>query len=213
MRTPHPSPETLGHLHFQGTCWEGRIEGTEGMQKLLYAGQSAWVPARETEAQLVGRRLSAQCLVVCSNLHNNPGKPRVQMGRPRCKGVKPHTQGLSPGEGQGPGKCHGPDLWPAWFCARGTLVSQGGYARAPSMGRMGGTKARVCSVWCLQGRGLRPASAWRSRRRPHPGSQPKSASPPGNSRLPPLPGLAPASTHMPTLGGCLAPPSKPSRAV
>lgn len=56
----------------------------------------------------------------------------------------------------------------------------------------------LCSIWCLRNLCLRPASAWRSRRRPHPGSPPESASPPGNSRLPPLPGLGPATTHIPT---------------
>lgn len=171
-----------------------------------------------------GGWLSAECLVVCSPTprHSNPGRPRLQMGRPRCKGVKPLTVGTSPREDQGPGRRHGPNLWPARFCAGGTLMPQEGHSRTPQRGaelwgRGGGNRGcgvvllGVCSIWRLQGRGLRPASAWRSRRRPHPGSQPKSASPPGNSRLPPLPGLGPATTHMPTPSGCPAPPSKSSR--
>lgn len=181
---------------------------------MLYAGQSAWVPARETEAQLLGRRLSAKCLVVCTNLHSNPGRPRAQMGRPRGKGVKPLTQGPSPSEGQGPGKCHGPDLWPAWFCTRGTLVPQEGHSRAPQHG----------AGWEAPRLGFAASGA--SRAGAYVPPQPGGAGggpirapsqnlplPPGNSRLPPLPGLGPASTHMPTPGGCPAPPSKSSRAV
>lgn len=72
-------------------------------------------------------------------------------------------------------------------------------------GREGSCKAGGVLAWALQhlvssGPGLRPALAWRSRRRPHLGSQPESASSLGNSHLPPLPGLSPASTHIPTQG-------------
>ena len=76
------------------------------------------------------------------------------MGRPRCKGVKPLTVGTSPREDQGPGRRHGPKLWPARFCARGTLMPQEGHSRTPQHGAElggGGGKQRL---WCGAARGL-----------------------------------------------------------
>lgn len=147
--------------------------------------------------------MSAECWTWSAPTSQQPREAHVQTRRLRCKGVGPLFQAT-----QG-----GPRPWEApWprpmaclvLCQRDTdahRIPQHG----AEWGEGGGCKAGGVLAWALQhlvssGPGLRPALAWRSRRRPHLGSQPESASSLGNSHLPPLPGLSPASTHIPTQG-------------
>lgn len=174
--------------------------------KLQYAGPGAWVLARETGSGCGEEAYECRVLgMVCSDLTAAQGGPRTDKETEVQGGWT--TLSGPPREGQGPGRHHGPNQWPAWFCARGTLMPTESHGMRQNGGRQqsGGCKAGVVLAWALQhlvssGPGLRPALAWRSRRRPHLGSQPESASSPGNSHLPPLPGLGPASTHIPTQG-------------
>ena len=57
MRTPHASPKDPWPSTLLRHVVGVQNEGTGGRLKSLSAGQGTWVPARETKAQVVGRRL------------------------------------------------------------------------------------------------------------------------------------------------------------
>lgn len=91
-KDPTPSPKTFSHSVFRGVCWESRLQGTEHTLKLLYAGEGAFVLARETEARVVGKKLiSAECWA-WSSTSQQPSEALVQTRKPRCKGVRPLIQ-------------------------------------------------------------------------------------------------------------------------